>query len=177
MTETPPSPRTCPGTPPLSAEDLVAWLDDELSATDARRVESHVVACPTCAGEADLLRRTGDLVARLPRMTVSSGFADRVVAAARTAPAGRLVTSRRWSFVRTAAAAAVVVAGVGAWWAVSRPGDPGQLTAREEDEIARDLYVLAHLDTLQSADADELARIADDLDVIDAVPSEEGNGG
>ncbi len=75
------------------------------------------------------------------------------------------------------AAAAVVVAAVALWWAVPPMGDEAKLTAREEDEIARDLYVLAHLDTLQSADADELARIADDLDVIDAVPSDDGNGG
>jgi len=86
----------------------------------------------------------------------------------------------KWSFPRSAAAAAaVLVVAAGTWWIASGPGDPSRLSSRDEEEIARDLYVIAHLETLGAADADELASIADDLDVIDTATDSgtDGDGG
>ena len=170
-------PHSCPSLP---VEDLVAWLDGELGAADSARVAAHVSACASCAHEADLLHRSGELLAELPGRTPSADFADRVVRAVRAPetpdtapPRARSLTFPRWA----AAAAAVLVVTVGAWW-VASPDDPARLSSRDEQEIARDLVVLSHLDVLTAADADELASIADDLDVIDAAAeTERENGG
>lgn len=174
--------------PHLPTEDLVAWLDGELPPEAARGVERHVAACADCAREADLLRRSGALVAGLPRRTPSRGFEARVAAAVRAAvvnpadspadsevaaaaPAGRVLRPAfpRWAGI---AAAAVVVA-LGGWWLTSPEPLPGELSRADEEAIARDLFVITHLDTLGAADADELAQLADDLDVIDAAADTE----
>lgn len=159
---------TCPELP---TEDLVAWLDDELDPGAAARVAAHVGACAACAREADLLRRSGDLVAALPRIAAPAGFDARVVAAltaphaAPHTPARGSVVGRR-AFRRWAVAAALVVSVAGAGWVFTRDGEG--LSSRDEEAIARDLFVLVHLETLQSpADDEELARLADDLDVFD----------
>lgn len=182
---------TCPH---LTPEDLVAWTDGELPAADAERVAAHVASCPACAREADLLRRTGDLVAGMPRDPAPAGFGDRVVAAARAesaaptkrAPrrgAGRildLLVIRTWTHAAAAAAVLVVAAGGTLWLArLERGGGtavPGALTAREEEAIAEDLYLLANLSALESVEAEELARIADDLDVLEAAADAGVNG-
>jgi anti-sigma factor RsiW len=164
----------------LPAEDLVAWLDGECDAAAAARVAAHVGSCPACAREARLLRASGALLARLPSLAPSAGFDARVVAAARstatvTAPRGRLV----WLRPRVAAAAAAVLVGVtaGAWWLTSSRHDSNEvLTAREEAAVADDLAVISNLDALQQSEAGELAQLADDLDVLDALGSEAEGG-
>jgi anti-sigma factor RsiW len=164
----------------LPEEDLVAWLDGECAPADAARVAAHVAACAVCRREADLLRASGELLSRLPDLAPSSGFEARVVAAVRadgtaTAPRGRLVVFRP----RVAAAAAAVLVGVtaGAFW-LSSGGPPGSevLTAREEEAIAEDLAVISNLDALENSEAVELAQLADDLDVLDAIGSEAEGG-
>jgi anti-sigma factor RsiW len=167
----------CSGLPPekLSPEDLVAWLDGECDAAEAARVEAHVAACSSCRREAELLRGSGALLARLPGMTAPAGFDARVVAASRAAPAGRVFRLRP----RVAAAAAALVAvSAGVWWlAGSRDAaQPGVLTARDEEALADDLAVISSLDILEAADAPELAQIVDDLDVIDGL-GPDGEGG
>ena len=155
----------CKALPP---EDLVAWTDGELPPADAERVSAHVSACAACAREAELLRRTGDLVARMPRAEAPSGFDGRVVAAA--APPRRvlrLLAIRTWPQAAAAAAVLVVAAGGVLWLARGRPAEDG-LSPRDEEAIAADLYLLANLDALATIEADELAQIADDLDVLDA---------
>ena len=155
----------------LPPEDLVAWTDGELARDDAERVSAHVASCSACAHEAELLRRTGDLVAAMPHAAAPAGFEGRVVDATRSqATSGRLFrifSTRTWP--RAAAAAAVLVAAAGGtlWLARGRPPEDG-LTAREEEAIAADLYLLANLDALATIEADELAQIADDLDVLEA---------
>jgi anti-sigma factor RsiW len=163
----------------LPAEDLVAWIDGECDAGEAARVAGHVASCPACAREARLLRESGALLARLPSLAPSAEFEARVVAAARngataTAPRGRLVLLR--PRVAAAAAAAVVAAAAGVWWLTASRQEAGDvLTAREEAAVVEDLAVISNLDALQQADAGELARLADDLDVIDALgPDSEG---
>lgn len=184
------SPRRGPGSarPELEIETLVAWIDGELPAAEAARVAAAVAADPALQREADLLRRSGDLVARLPRRAATEGFADRVIAAARRAPGsdvdvqpiprdgtrlGRLLSLPR---MRIAVAAAVVAAVAGT--ALLRdPRNEYGFRKSEEDAIAQDLLILANLEALESADADDLSRIADDLDVIDQVADVSELGG
>ncbi len=158
----------CDG-PPI--EDLVAWLDGELPAADAARVAAHVDACAACRREADGLRRSGELVAALPRATPSADFAARVLASSRAGAA-----PRRGRLLRLvpAAAAAAAVAAVLLWRAVGpqRDAELGVLTASEERDIAADLYLLTNLDALESGSADELIGIVDDLDVLEAAEPE-----
>ena len=159
----------------LNPEDLVAWLDGECDAAEAARVQAHVASCAACRREAELLRGSGALLARLPGLAAPEGFDTRVVAAARTAPRGRLLRLRP----RVAAAAAAVVAvAAGVWWfAGSRDASSsGVLSAREEEALAEDLAVISSLDVLEKADARELAQLVDDLDVIDAL-GPDGEGG
>lgn len=166
----------CPGMPD---EVLVAWLDGELPAAESARAAEHVARCTACGREAALLRESGDLIARMERREATAGFEARVLAAARApAPRGRLASLRGW---RAAAAAAVLLAAAaGAAW-LARPretaSEPGALTAREEQALAEDLFVISNLDALQEADVAELAQIVDDLDVIDAAYAAEADGG
>jgi anti-sigma factor RsiW len=168
----------------LPVEELVAWLDGETDAADSARVAAHVAACAACALEAKLLRESGEMLARLPSAAPSPGFEARVVAAARqgeneatgsrtaTAPGGRLRILRPRVAV---AAAAVVGVAAGAWW-LSSSRDAEVLSARDEEAIAEDLAVLSNLDALTRAESDDLAQLADDLDVIDAFSGDEEGG-
>ena len=182
----------------LSPEDLVAWLDGECDAADAARVEAHVASCAACRREAELLRGSAALLGRLPALAAPAGFEARVVAAARNAPApaGRVfrpspraeaavcdatMASGRVHRLRpraAAAAVAVVAVAAGVWWFAGGRGSdsPGVLTAREEEALLEDLAVISSLDVLEAADARELAQLADDLDVIDALGSDAEGG-
>jgi anti-sigma factor RsiW len=148
----------------LPIERLVAHVDGELPAAEAERVAAHLAACADCAREADLLRRSGDLIERLPGLEPDEDFTRRVVAAARP-EARRGTLLRLWP---AAAAAGVLVAVLGAriWLGEPATGD-AVLSAREEREIAADLYVLANLEALEQAEADELISLVEELDLLE----------
>jgi len=64
-------------------EDLLAYLDDELSAEDRRRVESHLETCEFCAQELDGLRElqaglSATLPAALERLTLPAAAETRI---------------------------------------------------------------------------------------------------
>lgn len=165
-----------------AVEDLVAFADGALEPASSAAVSAHVAVCAACARDADLLRRSGDLVARLPRRRAPDGFAERVTelaardGAARDGvsrdgascdgvppdgvprPSGRLLALPR---MRAAVAAAAVIAAAGTAWFATRP--------TEDELLARDLLLLANLDILEAGDAAALARLADDLDVVEQV--------
>ena len=70
----------------------------------------------------------------------------------------------------------MLVLGVASWWALTS-GPPAEeaayaLTVQEAEDIARDLYVLSNLDVLEKLDADELASLVDDLDLLESVEAE-----
>jgi len=161
--------------PQIPPEDLIAYLDGELEGDAHERVERALRDDSALSAEADLLRRSGEMIRDLPRVEASSGFGDRVAratSAERAAPRGGL---RRLFAVRYAAAA-VLVLGVAGWWALtSGPAAedaPYTLTAQETEDIARDLYVLSNLDVLKELDAAELASLVDDLDLLESVEAE-----
>jgi len=161
----------------LTVEELVAHLDGELPAADARRVAAHVDACAVCTREAELLGLAGALVADLPRHEPGADFAERVRTAAAdagTPPHGRVLTHhwlmRYWPAV---AAAAVLVAAIAARTMLGRDDvTESVLTAAEEREIASDLYVLTNLDTLETVDADELIALVEELDLLEGLEPE-----
>ena len=152
----------------LPVEGLVAWLDGESDREETARVEAHLARCAVCRREAALLRESGALLSKMPRLQAPAGFEAGVLSAARR--------RSHLSFLRplpaAAAAAALLALGAGTWWMTQRP-PLGALTAGDEELLAEDLAVISNLDALQLGDADELAQIADELDVLDALPLEE----
>ena len=61
-------------------ENLVAYLDGELTAEERERLDSHLAGCPRCRLEPAGLESTGDLLALLgPREPSSLDLAGRVV--------------------------------------------------------------------------------------------------
>lgn len=66
---------------------LEALADGSLPAADRATVASHVEACASCAAEVDGFRQLFAALAGLPRLAPSAGFADRVMANVRVAPA------------------------------------------------------------------------------------------
>lgn len=60
-------------------EDLVAFLDGELSGEEAREIERRLSLDPTARAEADTLRRTWDLLDFLPRPEPSASFTEKTL--------------------------------------------------------------------------------------------------
>lgn len=110
--------------------ELSSWLDGELAADAAARVEAHVRQCPACAAEVAALQRVGHVLRRWDadesRSAPSYGFRNRVLARLglaadvlgpaadrAVAPSGRPAPEVRWAWLRTGATAAAA-AGVAA---------------------------------------------------------------
>jgi anti-sigma factor RsiW len=60
-------------------EDLVAFLDGELSGEEARAIERKLSLDPTARAEADTLRRTWDLLDFLHRPEPSASFTEKTL--------------------------------------------------------------------------------------------------
>jgi anti-sigma factor RsiW len=154
----------------LNSEALVAYLDGELGPADTQRVAAHLGACTPCAREAELLGRSGELVAGLPRHDPGAAFAERVSVAARRPAARSGSLLRMWP---AAAAAAVLIVALAARTMIGRVDrSDALLTAAEERAIASDLYVLAHLESLESVEPDELILLVDQLDLLEGLEPE-----
>jgi hypothetical protein len=65
---------------------LSAYLDGDVTPRERARLEGHLAECAACAAELQALRRTVDLLRRLPAPEPPSYFADRVLSAVRAAP-------------------------------------------------------------------------------------------
>jgi anti-sigma factor RsiW len=131
-------------------EELIAYLDGELSQTDAQTVEKRLNTDPRFRAEADALRKTYNLLDYLPKPEPTANFTERtltrVTSARPVLSAGR---GRQWSgWLGWAAAVviAVVVGYTGATWLPSsmKPGS-GDLSPELEQHMARDLKLLEHL--------------------------------
>jgi len=84
-------------------EQLLAYLDGELSPEEARRVEAHVAQCPQCAAELAELRALGQglgqtLDAVLSRVKLSREADDRIRAVLRQRLERRERAGRLWRF-------------------------------------------------------------------------------
>jgi anti-sigma factor RsiW len=90
-------------------EELVAFLDGELTEDDAHKVEAKLNVDAKARAEADALRRTWDLLDYLPRPEASADFTHRTLE--RVGPVRKTQALPRRSRLR--------VAVVGAAWAAS----------------------------------------------------------
>src|SRR5689334_21188134 len=90
-------------------DELVAFLDGELTENDAHKVEAKLNVDAKARAEADALRRTWDLLDYLPRPEASADFTHRTLE--RVGPVRKTQAVPRRSRLR--------VAVVGAAWAAS----------------------------------------------------------
>jgi anti-sigma factor RsiW len=96
-----------------------SYWDDEITQGEREWLESHFSSCPACRREYDQLARTLEAVSDLPRVEVSSGFAEGVLAAAkRRSPAvDRMpIPVRRWVPVTAAGVLLAIVAAMVMQW-------------------------------------------------------------
>lgn len=87
----------------VAAEVLQDFLDGDLAARRAERIERHLAACVTCTAEADRWIALMQRLSTLDRFAPSAGFADRVLAAIdlpETAPLAARIRHRFAAFVR-----------------------------------------------------------------------------
>jgi anti-sigma factor RsiW len=104
-------------------EDLVAYLDGELSDGARARVQEHVATCLACRREIERLTRLAAWVGALPRVEPAADFDERMWQRLETDGAAmahrRAWRPARWSLPALAAAAAVALA---LYSSLERPG-------------------------------------------------------
>jgi anti-sigma factor RsiW len=150
-------------------EELVAFLDGELSDDDAHKVEAKLNVDPKARAEADALRRTWDLLEFLPRPEPSPSFThrtlERVGPIRTTQPMPR---RRRW-----------VAAAVGLGWAASLVaavaagyGGAAHFLKRgpTEQDLVRDLRVIENKRLYELGEDVEFLRELDHPDVFGEEP-------
>jgi anti-sigma factor RsiW len=159
-------------------EELIAYLDGELSQTDALTIEKKLHSNPQFRAEADALRKTYNLLEYLPKAEPSANFTHRTldrVTAARPAPRLRsLALTRRWVWRFGWVAALIVVALLGyAAVPTLRPASKTaekDLSVEQEQQMTRDLRLLEQLRQYQHVsdihflnELDRLELFGDDL--------------
>ncbi len=77
-------------------EDLMVYLDLELTASARREVEDHLSGCAGCSRELERLRQLGDSLAALPQIEPSPRFTARFWARLARESDARLAISRLW---------------------------------------------------------------------------------
>lgn len=135
---------------------LHAYVDDELAARDALEMEAHLASCSACSSRHRALRELSQAVREhASRFAPSSSLEARLRSSLRgssaqadPAPARKLVP-RRFARAFTLAAALVLAALGGAWWA--RPSAEGRLGGELVAAHARAL-VSGHLTDVLSTD-------------------------
>jgi hypothetical protein len=122
----------------LSAEELQTFVEGQLPEGDRVVIESHLVACLRCQGEAEEWRSLFTALSGMPKFDPAPGFADRVIAgfanlshATAALPwyqrAGRAVvrvapkTTKGWALAAAFLAMPVVSIGVVLTWLLSKP--------------------------------------------------------
>ena len=98
-----------------------AYWDDETSQVERECIEAHFAACPGCRHDYEVLARTLDEVAKLPRHEAAPDLLENTLLSARRATAERDVTpEHRVSWMPAAAVAALLAVGAAAFmqWTV-----------------------------------------------------------
>jgi anti-sigma factor RsiW len=164
---------------PLSEEErknLVAYLDGELDAKTVRILEAKLNQDAAARAEADVLRRTWEMLDYLPRPEPTPNFSSRTlerVSALRpqAAPANKV---RRWSkWVPGAGwAAAVLCAGVlgfasMSWLTKTQPPAAPVVPQIDEDQLlVRDLHLIENQRLYEFVDDIHFLRALDDPDLF-----------
>jgi anti-sigma factor (TIGR02949 family) len=140
-------------------EMIEAYVDGELSADKAARLESHLLSCPTCAEELALAKRVKRTLGDLPQQSCPDKIVDAVLArAAIESPAAKRHRVRaadvgRYTWVWRAAAIAAVVVLVGIGISVfRRPQPTGPPATLSPEELAfaehQVKWTLAYVDAI-----------------------------
>jgi anti-sigma factor RsiW len=162
--------------PPLSDEDrenLVAYLDGELSAKASRALEAKLNLDTEARAEAEALRRTWEMLDYLPRPEPTATFSSRTLE--RVSALQTVVTpqsGRHWpTWVLNAGwAAALLLACTLGYAAVSwlsmkpSPGEPA--TRLDEQLLARDLRLIENQRLYELVDDVSFLRQLDDPDLF-----------
>ena len=163
---------------PLSDEEqanLVAYLDGELDEKSASTLEAQLSRDPQVRAEADVLRRTWDLLDYLPRPAPSPTFTSRTldrISAFRPAAVPRPWLAGRWRPLALGLgwAAAVLAASAagfaGGKWLPAHPAAPepvavettAPLDEQEQKVLVQDLRVIENKRLLEHVDSLEFIR-------------------
>jgi anti-sigma factor RsiW len=149
--------------------ELVAYLDQELSESEARAVEARLTTDPALRAEAESLQRAWGLLDMLPRAEPSPTFSHKTIERLTLEGAGRatgrvLSSRRRWLWGLGWAAAVLLVAGagfvIGGRLAPTRSTAPPQDSAEVESKLARHPRVIQNM---------QLYDHVEDLDMLKAL--------
>ena len=133
---------------------LHAYVDDELGARDALEMEAHLASCTACASRHRVVRELSQAVRAhasrfAPTASLEARLRKSLDGATKPAAVPRASFPRRFMWVSTAAAAIVLAALGGAWWA--RPSSAHKLGDELVAAHARAL-VSGHLTEVLSSD-------------------------
>jgi anti-sigma-K factor RskA len=144
-------------TPAVAAtidEELVAYLDGELDASGAARIERRLADDAAYRARLAQLQRAWDMLDKLQRSEAHDDFARSTVEmiavqAADDAKTGQMRAVRRRSLAWVGLAAAALVAASGGYFLLQRRLD------RPNRELVRDLPVIERIDEYRDADSVE----------------------
>lgn len=157
-------------------DDLVSYLDGELDAEEARRVEALLASDPAARAELARLERAWDLLDELPAAGLHEGFTRSTVEMVAVAAEADAVwgQQRRSSFRRRTAAAALcslLLAAAGGYLGAA------SYWPDRNARLRRDLPVLWHHDAyLHAGDIDFVRQLARE-ELFGAQPAALGEGG
>ena len=137
-------------------EQISAWIDGELRASDAEAIAAHVKGCAACAAIAEDFRGMGQRLAAIGREPAPADLARRIVQRLDGEDAAPLQIRRRsdWVLFARQAAALVLVAGLsaGASWQWTRTVDVRQRL--EHDVVGAHVRSLLQDSQIQVASSD-----------------------
>jgi anti-sigma factor RsiW len=151
--------------PDEEREELVAFLDGELTEDDAHKVEAKLNVDPGARAEADALRRTWDLLDFLPRPEASPDFTHRTLE--RVGPVRKTQpVPRRWRL----RAAVVGVAWAASLLVAVAAGHTGMSVflkrGSAERDLVRDLRVIENKRLYELGEDMEFLRDLDQPDLF-----------
>ncbi len=141
--------------------DLTAYLDGELSAAEAGRVQAHLAGCAACRSTEALLRRTLTELHALPAFEPSVALRRRVLAEVEALPRPWPERMRSWLRPGVLAPAGVALAAAAVVAVALHPGARGPSPA----EPAAELALAEHYDLLR--DYELVGLTAEDLAVVE----------
>jgi anti-sigma factor RsiW len=134
---------------PEERANLAAYIDGELTESEARVISTKLSFSPTARREVESLKKTWELLDYLPRPKASEDFPDRTITSLRSLDAKRVSWEQAISgwlgpAVRIAVCLAVASASIAAGFALTRWAWPDP-----EARMARELSLAEHLEEYQ----------------------------